>query len=369
MTAARSRPLPPVSRILALHLLALGALLPGGPSLRADSAPGVPMLAGELGGARFAIARPASWNGNVLLYAHGFRSEKAPLSAEFDVGRPVFARLLREGWIVAATSYRRNGVVVRDAIDDLGALRDHIEQTEGRLGLVVLLGESMGGTVVTLMAENEPDRFHGALAVGAALDLRDARYPLALTRAPKLPILFLANRTELAGPESYVAAAARAPVPPALWSVARDGHVNVNDQETTAALEGLIGWITTNRIERRRDATVALEGAGTAIVAGGVARGAVQSVTKNHGNLFTTFVPADFAKLGIAKGAPFELVVGDATFRVLYAGDYGDVAPGEWVAFPRAEGVVLLARNGENAAATAGVKAGDALVVRPLTKR
>jgi S-adenosylmethionine hydrolase len=64
----------------------------------------------------------------------------------------------------------------------------------------------------------------------------------------------------------------------------------------------------------------------------------------------------------------FDLTAGGKKFRVLYGTDFGDVARGEWVAFPRAEGVIVVARNFENAAATAGVKAGDPLVVRALKR-
>jgi S-adenosylmethionine hydrolase len=52
-------------------------------------------------------------------------------------------------------------------------------------------------------------------------------------------------------------------------------------------------------------------------------------------------------------------------WRVRYGSDYSDVARGEWVAFPRAEGVILLAMHYGNAAATAGLKAGDTVTVRP----
>ena len=39
--------------------------------------------------------------------------------------------LLNEGWMVATTSYRRNGIIIADAIDDLDALRAFIADTYG----------------------------------------------------------------------------------------------------------------------------------------------------------------------------------------------------------------------------------------------
>jgi pimeloyl-ACP methyl ester carboxylesterase len=360
MTASRPRPslLAPVFAALFFAFIAVGT---------AAAASGLRMLTGELGAARYTIARPEKWNRHLLLHAHGFRPEGEPLKATLDPTAGSYARLLQEGWIVATTSYRRNGLIVRDAIADLGALRDHIELSEGTPSLVLLIGESMGGAIVTLMAENEPQRYHGALAIGAALDARDPTYPVALTHRPKIPLLFLSNQSEVAGPAAYVEQAADGPVAPALWTVARDGHVNVNQDERTLALEGLIAWITTNQIERRRDATVlAALPKSEAAVADGAARGEVSSVTANHGNIFTNFRPADFAALGIERGCDFELAAGGRTWRVRYGGDYDDVPPGGWVAFERAEGVILIARNRDNAAETAGVKKGDPLVVRPL---
>jgi alpha-beta hydrolase superfamily lysophospholipase len=58
--------------------------------------------------------------------------------------------------MVATTSYRRNGLVVADAIADLDALRAYIAQAYGEPERVILEGESMGGLIVTIMAERDP---------------------------------------------------------------------------------------------------------------------------------------------------------------------------------------------------------------------
>lgn len=347
--------------------LAISILVLAGPLLRAADA--VELLTGEIGGAPYVIARPASWNRNLLLYAHGFKAESAPLTIKLDPADPVYARLLAEGWIVAATAYRRNGMILRDAIADLNALRDHIAATEGAPHMTLLLGESMGGAIVTLIAENEPDRYQGAVAIGAALYAKDDLYPLALTARTKIPVIFLTNRSELEEPAAYVERAARAPVPPALWTIDRDGHVNVNAAERTAALEGLTAWITTNDIERRRDATQSGPATTSTVeFVDGTARGRVAEITDGYGNLFSSFVPADFEKLGVKRGDRFDLEINGRTFRVVYGADYPDAARGAWVAFPRAEGVILFAINRGNAAQAAGASEGDVMVVRPVAK-
>ena len=67
----------------------------------------------------------------MLLLAHGFRDEKAPLVAELNPEHLACRTLLDEGWVVATTSYRRNGMIIRDAITDLENLRAHIAATCG----------------------------------------------------------------------------------------------------------------------------------------------------------------------------------------------------------------------------------------------
>jgi S-adenosylmethionine hydrolase len=80
-------------------------------------------------------------------------------------------------------------------------------------------------------------------------------------------------------------------------------------------------------------------------------------------------VPADFERLGIQPGDRFELEINGHTFRVVYGHDYADASRGAWVAFPRAEGLVLFAINRGNAAEAAGASEGDAMTVRPAPKR
>lgn len=344
-----------------------GASLSGPAS--AEKRPGFTLRTGEIDGSLFTIARPAEWNRRVLLLAHGQVPEDAPKQAGLDPTDSGYAHLLATGWLIASTSYRRNGLIVRDAIADLNALRDHIERTEGRPALVLLKGISMGGTIVTLMAENHADRYQGALAIALATRARDAEHPLEFSHAPKVPVLFLSNRSELDDPERYVDRVSPDALAPALWRIERDGHANVNAAEKAAALDALIRWVDTGAIERLRDGTLhPTVSAPAARIDQGVALGQVAQLTDTHGNLFTTFRPGDFARIGIAVGDSFELTGGGRTLTVKYGTTYSDVPRGEWVAFLRAEGVILIARNFANAAETLGLQQGDTLRVRALPK-
>ncbi len=86
---------------------------------------------GEIGGAKFPFARPALWNRNILLLAHGHRAEDRPLVADLFPEQLSRKALLDEGWIIAKTSFRRNGIIIVDAIADLDALRANIAERLG----------------------------------------------------------------------------------------------------------------------------------------------------------------------------------------------------------------------------------------------
>ncbi len=90
---------------------------------------------------------------------------------ELDHHAECYKRLIADGWIVAATSYRREGVIIKDAMDDIVNLRACILRRYPHRSprLVLLEGQSMGGGICTRLAERRGDLFHGVLAVGAAL--------------------------------------------------------------------------------------------------------------------------------------------------------------------------------------------------------
>ncbi len=75
-----------------------------------------------------------------------------------DLEDQCYRRLLEAGWIVAMTSYRKEGLVIREAIDDLISLREYIAEKYGSLKTVLLEGESMGGAIVTHINELNPQR-------------------------------------------------------------------------------------------------------------------------------------------------------------------------------------------------------------------
>ncbi len=356
--------------------LATGLSLPA-------AAPAFTIESGELHGAKFTLLRPAHWNTRVLLLAHGLRDADRPLVADLFPDHVAYRTLLDEGWIVAKTSYRRNGLIIADAIADLDALRDHIEQVFGTPERVLLEGESMGGLIVTLIAERErasPPLYHGAVAIGAALSLQENGTRIGVSLNPHLPLLFLTNQSELEGPRAYVQSPVRrADYPtelrPVLFRVSRDGHVNVNQRERLAALRALNTWLDHGRPSLPQpprdapffDATVPAEAIPTQVTALADGRGfetRVIEVSGNYGNVELNAQPNDFVTAHLPPGAWFQLIVHGQTFRTRYGRDFSSVKRGEWVAFPNADGYFWLARNYGDAAATAKIAVGDTVTIR-----
>jgi len=352
--------MPPVRTLTGLFLFPIAAL-----SIAANPL----MTSGIIEGAPYRIAVPDQPNGNLLLHAHGYRPEDSPLRAELDLMNTADGKLVANGWIVAISAFRRNGMIIRDAMEDLVRLRDHVEEVYGPLTLVILEGRSMGGAIVTHLAGSRPDLFNGAIAIGAALQVEDPVDPLPPAAKPKIPIIFLTNRSEIAGPLAFVEAAANAPVPPVLWRVERDGHVNVNQRERLIAIDGLVNWMTTGHIDANPEITVERERSDSRVrFDSGGGTGRVIDLTESHGNVFIDFGTADFARLGIATGDDFRLTIGEVVVIVRYGTTFADVPVGDWISFPTAEGDTIIAINTGNASEQLKGTIGDEVRVEAITR-
>ncbi len=142
-------------------------------------------------GALFEVCLPATWNGELVLWAHGYvnpgpgRAPFTPLELPDDEASGVTLKDIvrslgtaQEGFYgYASTSYRRNGLVAAEAVSDLEDLAAWAEsqlQTfaaqEGFDGFPVwafLVGASEGGlsTVLAIEDARSVDAFDGGLAL------------------------------------------------------------------------------------------------------------------------------------------------------------------------------------------------------------
>jgi pimeloyl-ACP methyl ester carboxylesterase len=124
-------------------------------------------------GALFVLSVPEKWNGrHLLVYAHGYvdpqpyESLKLPDDSVDD--KSIGELINSMGWGFATTSYRDNGLVVSDAVEDLIELRDSII-SEVRPENLYLAGTSEGGLITVLAIERYPDAFSGGLVIGGPI--------------------------------------------------------------------------------------------------------------------------------------------------------------------------------------------------------
>ena len=337
----------------------------------------VELSRGTLDGAHFTIARNEAidWNRRVLLIAHGFRPKTAPLVADLFPDQQAYATLLEEGWLIAKTSYRRNGIIIEDAIADLDNLRAHIDGEFGRPGRVIIEGDSMGGTIATHLMERDDDRYAGAVAIGAALDLRETGGAAGVTMRPLRPLLFMSNRSEISGPLAYAANAQTPPdrsdLRPPVFRIERDGHVNVNQAERLTAIRALNRWLDRGRSSlppaQPFDATVQPTPRPSQVDLNRDRRGLVAEVihiSAIYGNVWINLQPSDLDQIGLKSGMWFQLEINGQTYRARYGKGFDSVERGQWVIFPNADGFFWVSRNWGNAAETADIALGDDVQIR-----
>ncbi|MGD2044970.1 MAG: hypothetical protein PVH96_02005 [Gemmatimonadota bacterium] len=133
-----------------------------------EALPGARAYFGRYDGGLYRVEIPEDWNGDLVLYAHGFRSNGGPRGSVLGVGNsPIREHLIGGGFAWAASSYRCNGYVPGQGLEDTNALIDLFSGLNGGTPAerVYLTGTSMGGHVTLLGMHEYPERYAGGLAM------------------------------------------------------------------------------------------------------------------------------------------------------------------------------------------------------------
>ena len=204
--------------LAAASVLALTGTAPAGASA---ASPGGHFTGTLANGTTWIADVPASWNGILLLYSHGF----GPLTAA-DAPDPVTqAALLARGYALAGSSYDPNGsewaldTAVSDQFGTLAAVEAGV--LPGQPRQVLAFGTSMGGLISALEAQDSAGRIDGALTtcgiVAGGINLNeyqlDGEYALAQLLLPgkQVQLVGFANVNDaLATAATLQAAATRA---------------------------------------------------------------------------------------------------------------------------------------------------------------
>ncbi|HKB10702.1 MAG TPA: hypothetical protein VKD69_08605 [Vicinamibacterales bacterium] len=133
-----------------------------------EALPGAKAHFGKYDGGLYRIEIPDTWNGDLVLFAHGFVSNAGTNGSTLRVGTHRFREhVIKQGYAWAASSYRCNGYVPGQGLLDTIALVDLFKQANGGRapGRTYLTGESMGGHITLLGMQEFPTMFAGGLAM------------------------------------------------------------------------------------------------------------------------------------------------------------------------------------------------------------
>jgi hypothetical protein len=103
------------------------------------------------------VCVPPTWNGDLVVWAHGYVSPAEDLALPDDdvEGTPISQIVTGLEYVYATTSYRDNGLVAADAVDDLVELKVHVVDLVGQEPrFSYLVGGSEGALATTLAIES-----------------------------------------------------------------------------------------------------------------------------------------------------------------------------------------------------------------------
>jgi len=118
--------------------------------------------------AAYIIEVPPQWNGELVMWDHGFRGQGTVLT----VDPPAFGlrqKFLNEGYAWAASSYAGNGYDIRTGVLTTKDLADFFGRSVHRPQRTYITGVSMGGHIIGRSLEQYPGYYQGALPMCGVL--------------------------------------------------------------------------------------------------------------------------------------------------------------------------------------------------------
>jgi len=131
---------------------------------------GVPstVLQGVHEHAAYDIEVPPSWNGELVMWAHGYRGQGFVLTVD-PPGFGMRQKLLEQGYAWAASSYYANGYDIKAGVVSTKGLAGLFSTAVHRPHRTFIVGVSMGGHIVGRSLEQYPGYYEGALPMCGVL--------------------------------------------------------------------------------------------------------------------------------------------------------------------------------------------------------
>jgi len=126
-----------------------------------EALPSAQIYCGEHKGAGYRIEVPDNWNGDLLMWAHGYRL----FGPEYlGVDNPPFRDwLIENGYAWAASSFSANQLNITVGVKDTKELVKLFSKEIGKPDHIYISGESMGGGVSLTSVEQWPHLYNGAM--------------------------------------------------------------------------------------------------------------------------------------------------------------------------------------------------------------
>ncbi len=163
---------------LSVAVVLLAACTPSGsaspahsatPSPTPSSSPTTTSVSGSIGAAQYRIEIPATWNGTLFLYSHGYVAPGRINLATDSLAPLIASWLLDHGYAIAGSSYSSTGWAIEDAFKDQIAVLDLFNQRYSKPKRVIAWGGSLGGIITAGLVQTYPDRFSGAIPLCGVL--------------------------------------------------------------------------------------------------------------------------------------------------------------------------------------------------------
>ena len=117
-------------------------------------------------GALYRFLVPSSWNGQLVVYAHGYVSAGDPIALpNTPIEQAAFQVITSQGFAVAMSSYAENGWAVKNGAQTTHQLRGLFAARVSNPTRTYLVGTSEGGLITLDLTEGFPGQYDGTLAI------------------------------------------------------------------------------------------------------------------------------------------------------------------------------------------------------------